>query len=123
MATALRSFGIASRSSTLVAAEENSTGRGRVPEQYCFETCLPEMVIRCPSPRNPALFHHQERQAVGEVPVLVASGLVKTRGSGDHVNGEGHNLDLRILVTSPVSLPLLHGVSWNLPMHSSITTK
>ena len=61
------------------------------------------MVIRCESTRHRMLFHHRKRQAVGETPVLFASGLVKTRGSGDHVNGEGHNLDLHILVTSPVA--------------------
>lgn len=35
--------------------------------------------------------------------MLVASCLIKTHGSGNGVSGEGHNLDLRILVASAVT--------------------
>jgi hypothetical protein len=82
MAAALRPLGIHIDQFGLVTLERTQPGVGWVSEQYCLETCLPEMVIRCESMRPPALFHHQKRHAVGETPVLVASGLVITRGSG-----------------------------------------
>jgi hypothetical protein len=61
MAATLRSVRNRIAPFDVVAVEENSTGRGRVAEQYCLETCLPEMVIRCERTRHPALFHDQKR--------------------------------------------------------------
>ena len=91
------------RAGRFYCSRRNSTSAGWVSKQYDLETCLLEVAIRCQSARNPALFHHQERQAVREAPVLVASVLIKTHRSGNAVSGEGHNFDLRILVTSPVA--------------------
>jgi len=91
------------RAGRFYCSRRNSISSGWDFKQYCLETCLLEVAIRCQSARNPALFHHQERQTVRDAPILVVSCLIKTHSSGNGVSGEGHNFDLRILVTSPVA--------------------
>ena len=87
----------------LMAVERIQPVPGGSPSSTAFETCLLEVAIRCQSALYPALFHHLERQAVRQAPILVASCLVKTHSRDNRVGAEGHNFDLRILVTSPVA--------------------